>query len=138
MGLHILALTVHMVTHTYTVPPRITSGLQRTSANLDQPVSLTCRAEGTLPLQWAWQKDGGVLQPSQVGVAYTTSGAESTLTISSVRESDGGVYQCVATQPATGRQAASNDYLSPIGKVVNIILAANYISHMHLPIIANN
>ena len=100
------------------MPPRITSGLQSTNANLDQPISLTCRAEGTLPLQWVWQKDGVVLQQSQGGVAYTTSGAESTLTISSVSESDGGVYQCIATQPATGRQAASNDYLNPIGTYI--------------------
>ena len=100
-----------------TVPPRITSGLQRRNANLGQPVSLTCRAEGMPPLQWLWRKDGGVVQQSQGGVAYTTSGVESTLTISSVSESDGGVYQCVATQPATGRQAASNDYLNPIGMV---------------------
>ena len=104
--------------HTHIVPPRITSGLQSTNANLDQPISLTCRAEGTLPLQWVWLKDGVMLQQSQGGVAYTTSGAESTLTISSVRESDGGVYQCVATQPATGRQAASNDYLNPIGNIL--------------------
>ena len=101
--------------HTHTVPPNITSGFQRTDASLDQPVSLTCRAEGTQPLQWTWRKDGSVLPQSQGGVAYTTSGAESTLTISSMRESDRGVYQCVATQPATGRQAASNDYLNPVG-----------------------
>ena len=58
-----------------------------------------------------------MLQQSQGGVAYTTSGAESTLTILSVGESDGGVYQCVATQPATGRQAASNEFLNPKSRI---------------------
>ncbi len=116
MGIGIIIIFIPCA-HIHTVPPRITSGFQRTSANLDQPISLTCRAEGTLPLQWAWLKDGGVLQQLRGGVTYTTSGAESTLTISSVSESDEGVYQCVATQPATGRQAASNDYLNPIGMV---------------------
>ena len=82
-----------------------------------------------LPIQWTWKKDGVVVQQSQGGVAYTTSGAESTLTISSVRESDGGVYQCVARQPATGRQAASNDFLNPIG-----ITTFTYIpQHSHIP-----
>ena len=97
-----------------TEPPRITSGVQQINADLDQPVSLDCQAEGTLPLQWMWRKDSVPLL-QQEGVVYTTSGARSTLTISTVSESDGGVYQCVATQPSSGRQATSNNFLHPIG-----------------------
>ena len=97
------------------MPPRITLGLDdQTDANLDQQVSLVCRAEGTLPLQWTWRKDGVPLR-QEGGVAFTTSGSESTLIISSLVESDRGVYQCVAMQPSTGREALSNNLLNPMG-----------------------
>ena len=84
------------------------------NANLTQPVSLDCQAEGTLPLEWTWRKDGVPIQ-QQGGVSYGTSGVRSTLMISRVRESDRGVYQCVVTQPASGRQNTSNNVLVPTG-----------------------
>ena len=99
----------------HAVPPRITAGLdERMELQLEQRVSLVCQAEGTQPLQWMWRRDGVPLQ-QEGGVAFTTSGAESTLVISSLRESDRGVYQCVAMQTATGREALSNNFLNPIG-----------------------
>ena len=129
--MYILHTYTHTRTYMHTVPPRITHGVQRTDANLDQPVSLTCRAEGTQPLQWVWRKDTTVLQQSQGGVTYTTSGVESVLTISSVRESDGGVYQCVVTQPATGRQNASNEFLNPIGRLFKHSVMSTYVRMSH-------
>ena len=108
-----LTLFVHRV------PPRITAGLQRVDVSLDQPVLLDCQVSGTQPLEWTWRKDGTLLQ-QQGGVVYATSGLQSTLTISTVTESDGGVYQCVASQRFSGREATSNNYLKPIGKNLRI------------------
>ena len=101
--------------HTHTVPPRITSSFPQTTVNRTLPVSLSCRSEGTPPLQWTWKRDTQTLS-NNGAVSFTTSGAESTLTISSVSVNDGGVYQCVVEQPSTGLTAAANELLFARGK----------------------
>ena len=106
---------ISLLLFVHAVPPRITAGFQQVNASLDQPVLLDCQASGTQPLEWTWRKDGLPFQQRE-GVAYATSGLQSTLSISMVTENDGGVYQCVVSQPYTGREANSNNFLKPICK----------------------
>lgn len=95
-------------------PPRITSSFTEISANVSLNLSVSCTADGTLPLLWLWRHDTLTVNQSEL-VSYETAGHTSTLTFSSLEEEDGGVYQCVVLQPSTGRQHAHNQLIEAKG-----------------------
>ncbi len=53
------------------------------------------------------------------GLSYTNDVTESILSIQEVGVSDGGVYQCVVTQPTTGLSANANELVLAISKLSN-------------------
>ena len=95
--------------HSHTVLPTITQSFSETTVNVTQSVQLTCRAQGSPPLTWTWFHNKVML--TSVRVEYDRNGLESTLTISHVEESDGGVYQCRVEQMAYRTVAAANELL---------------------------
>ena len=109
----ILSLYPHTHTltpsHSHTVPPTITHSFSETTINVTQSVQLMCRAQGSPPLTWTWFRNKVMLTSVRVG--YDRNGLESTLTISHVEESDGGVYQCHVEQMAYRTVAAANELL---------------------------
>ena len=71
-------------------------------------------SEGTPPLEWVWLLNSEPIGLS--GVAYSTTGVTSTLTINEVGVGHGGVYQCIVTQPATGRRDSANELVTAVSK----------------------
>jgi len=110
--------------HTHTVPPTITQSFSETTVNVTQSVQLTCRAQGSSPLTWTWFRNKVMLTSARVG--YDQNGLESTLTISRVEESDGGVYQCRVEQMTYRTMAAANELLVAQSECTGPL-------HLHIP-----
>ena len=85
------------------MPPSISLSPQSISARLGDPVRLTCRAVGTLPVTIEWMKVRGNLPPS----AIERNGV---LEFRRITAADSGRYRCVAVNPA-GRAEGYADIL---------------------------
>lgn len=58
--------------------------------------NFTCSANGSPPPSFTWTLGGNTIAPS-AGAAITSNGDSSTLSLTSVRNTSAGVYQCTAT-----------------------------------------
>ena len=76
---------------------------------------MSCSSSGTLPLEWVWLRNAQELVESE-RVQFGRRGSSSTLTVSSLVEGDRGVYQCVVSQPATGREDNHNQHIDVRGE----------------------
>lgn len=99
-----------------TVPPAILSSFPQQSANASESFSLSCSSAGTLPLEWMWLHNAQEVVTSS-RVSIQSSGSVSMLTVSSLMEGDGGVYQCLVRQPATGREDTHSKLIIVRGKM---------------------
>ncbi len=100
----------------------ITSSFLETIANLTQPFTLACSAEGTSPLDWTWRLDG---EPVTTTTGLTVS--EGVLSVSAVTMESGGVYQCEVCQPLIGQCDSANELVTPVSKCH----AHLYTNHTH-------
>ena len=68
-------------------------------------VSLSCSANGTLPITWSWLRNAVLIEESehiQIEDGISNGVTESALEIQNLNPSDGGVWQCVASNDVTG------------------------------------
>ncbi len=82
---------------------------------MSQSFSVSCSTIGSLPLEWVWLRNAVEVVPS-ARVSFGREGPSSTLTLSSLEEGDGGVYQCVVRQPGTGRQDSHSKLIDVRGE----------------------
>lgn len=108
-------ITCH-INYFHVVPPNITSVFPEMHLNATQSLSISCSAEGTAPLRWVWLLNGNTLS-STPSHSFTTEGSTSTLTIPSLEEENGGVFQCQVDQPTTGRSTAHHQWVEVRGQL---------------------
>ena len=95
------------------LPPWITRGPVGQTATVEDTVSFSCAGEGSLPLAYAWRKDGTPIAGS----------ASATLTLVDITTADAGSYDCVVSNSAGSATSAAA--VLTVNKAVAAVVLGN-------------
>lgn len=87
------------------VPPSFTKTLKKVDGSIGSHVTLECRVAGSQPMAVSWYKDDKEIHSDH---KYKLDFSESTasVTITSLEQSDGGVYTCRASNDAGEKETS--------------------------------
>uniref|UniRef100_A0A673BYV4 Zgc:152904 n=1 Tax=Sphaeramia orbicularis TaxID=375764 RepID=A0A673BYV4_9TELE len=88
------------------VPPELSVLQQSFNATADyqESVTFTCITHGSPDPVVTWHRKGQQLEPSEQYIINRLEGGQSLLTIRNIRQGDGGVYSCKATNKAGSQE----------------------------------
>ncbi|XP_046887345.1 neural cell adhesion molecule 2 [Hypomesus transpacificus] len=88
------------------VPPvlSVTQLSFNATADYQESVTFTCDTSGSPDPDVTWHRKGLLLEPSEQYVFSVQEGGRSTLTIRNIRQADGGVYTCKASNKAGAQE----------------------------------
>jgi hypothetical protein len=87
-------------------PPHIVEVFDDVTQLASLSINISCRAEGTPPINWLWLNNTDTLQQSP-SIKFTEDGLISTLTIDSLDFTNSGILQCIAYNDIS-RDSANN------------------------------
>lgn len=87
------------------VPPSFSRPLKKVDANIGSNVTLECRVAGSQPMVVSWYKDDKELH-SDGKYKLDFSESKASVTITSLEQSDGGVYTCRASNDAGHKETS--------------------------------